>query len=144
MLKIRNEEKNKPKCFVFCKHITIFAPTIKSYMAKGFELVMLEEAKKFVLGLPQSAMKKVLYNAHRIASGEQNAELFKKLEGSDIWEFRTLYNGIQYRLFAFWDTSNNALVVSTHGIVKKTQKTPPKEIVKAERIRIEYFKEKGE
>lgn len=49
-------------------------------MAKGFELVMLEEAKKFVLGLPQSPMKKVLYNAHRIASGEQNAELFKKLE----------------------------------------------------------------
>lgn len=39
-------------------------------MAKGFELVMLEEAKKFVLGLPQSPMKKVLYNAHRIASGE--------------------------------------------------------------------------
>lgn len=117
---------------------------LKSYMAKGFELVMLEEAKEFVLGLPQSAMKKVLYNAHRIASGEQNAELFKKLESSDIWEFRTLYNGIQYRLFAFWDTSNNALVVATHGIVKKTQKTPPKEIVKAERIRQEYFNEKGE
>ena len=69
-------------------------------MAKGFELIMLKEAKEFVLSLPQSAMKKVLYNTHRIASGEQNAELFKKLEGSDIWEFRTLYNGIQYRLFA--------------------------------------------
>jgi toxin-antitoxin system, toxin component, relE family len=113
-------------------------------MAKGFELVMLEEAKKFVLGLPQSPMKKVLYNAHRIASGEQNAELFKKLEGSDIWEFRTLYNGIQYRLFAFWDTKDETLVIATHGIVKKTQKTPPKEIVKAERIRIEFFNEKGE
>jgi len=113
-------------------------------MAKGFDLVMLEEAKKFILGLPQSAMKKVLYNVHRVADGEHNAELFKKLESSDIWEFRTLYNGIQYRLFAFWDTSNNALVVATHGIVKKTQKTPPKEIAKAERIRQEYFNEKGE
>lgn len=113
-------------------------------MTKGFELVMLEEAKEFILGLPQLAMKKVLYNTHRIASGEQNAELFKKLEGSDIWEFRTPYNGTQYRLFAFWDTSNNALVVATHGIVKKTQKTPPKEIAKAEKIRQEYFNEKGE
>jgi len=54
-------------------------------MATRFELVMLEDAKNFVLGLPQAAMKKVLYNVHRIADGEQNAELFKKLEGSDIW-----------------------------------------------------------
>ena len=113
-------------------------------MAKGFDLVMLEEAREFILGLPQSAMKKVLYNVHRVADGEHNAELFKKLESSDIWECRTLYNGIQYRLFAFWDTSNNALVVATHGIIKKTQKTPPKEITKAERIRQEYFNEKGE
>ena len=103
---------------------------------------MLEEARKFVLGLPKSAMKKVLYNVQRVAEGEQNAELFKKLENSDIWEFRTLYNGIHYQLFAFWDTSRNTLVIATHGIVKKTQKTPPKEIAKAERIRQEYFNEK--
>lgn len=103
---------------------------------------MLEEAKKFVLRLPESAMKKVLYNVHRVADGEQNAELFKKLEGFNLWEFRTLYNGIQYRLFAFWDTEENALVIATHGIIKKTQKTPNKEIAKAERIRQEYFNEK--
>ncbi len=76
--------------------------------------------------------------------GEKNAELFKKLEGSEIWEFRALYNGIQYRLFAFWDTEEETLVIATHGIVKKTQKTPSKEIAKAERIRQEYFKSKGE
>ena len=34
-------------------------------------------------------------------------------------------------------------VIATHGIIKKTQKTPPKEIAKAERIRQEYFKSKG-
>ncbi len=113
-------------------------------MATKFDFVMLEDAKKFVLGLPQAAMKKVLYNAHRVANGEQNAELFKKLESSDIWEFRTLYNGIQYRLFAFGDTRNNTLVIATHGIIKKTQKTPAKEISKAEKIRLEYFNEKGE
>lgn len=56
----------------------------------GFEFVMMEEAKLFVLGLKEAARKKVLYNVQRIANGEQNAELFKKLEGTEIWEFRTL------------------------------------------------------
>ena len=28
----------------------------------------------------------------------------------------------------FWDTENDTLVVTTHGIIKKTQKTPSKEI----------------
>ena len=69
-------------------------------------------------------------------------ELFKKLENSEIWELRTLYNGICYRLFAFWDKELRAMVMVTHGIVKKTQKTPKKEIEKAERIRQEYFKDK--
>ena len=43
------------------------------------------------------------------------------------------------RLFAFWDTEEQALVIATHGIIKKTQKTPAKEIAKAERIRQEYL-----
>ena len=34
------------------------------------------------------------------------------------------------------------LVVAMHGIVKKTQKTPKKEIIKAEKIRQEYFNDK--
>lgn len=78
----------------------------------------------------------------RVSGGEKNIELFKKLEKSEIWEFRTLYNGIAYRLFAFWDTEEKTLVVATHGIIKKTQKTPSKEIAKAEAIRKEYFKNK--
>lgn len=48
------------------------------------------------------------------------------MENSDIWEFRTKYNGLNYRLFAFWDTEAETLIVATHGIVKKTQKTPSK------------------
>lgn len=101
--------------------------------------MILDEAKRFVLGLPRQAMSKVFYNVQRIADGERNTELFKKLEGTEIWEFRTLYNGIQYRLFAFWDTRRKTLVVATHGIIKKSQKTPSKEIAKAEKIRQEYL-----
>ncbi len=109
---------------------------------KGFEFVMLEEAKNFILSLQESARKKVLYNVQRVAMGERNAELFKKLEGTDIWEFRTLFYGIHYRLFAFWDTDDNTLVIATHGIVKKTQKTPKKDISKAIEIRKHYFESK--
>ena len=69
-------------------------------------------------------------------------ETTSKLEGTEIWEFRTLYNKVKYRLFAFWDTQTDTLVIATHGIIKKTQKTPKKEIAKAERIRQEYFNAK--
>lgn len=119
-----------------------FAQIKDSGLAARFELIMLEEAKEFVLNLPKAAMKKVLDNVHRIAEGERNAIIFSKLEGTEIWEFRTLYDKVKYRLFAFWDTQTDTLVVATHGIIKKTQKTPPKEIAKAERIRQEYFNAK--
>ena len=70
--------------------------------------------------------------------------MFKKLEG-EIWEFRTKYKGIQYRLFAFWDKTGEikSLVVSTHGIIKKVSKVPQTEIEKAEKIRLDYFKYKN-
>ncbi len=108
-----------------------------------FQFILLEEADKFLQSIPPQASKKVLYNMWRVAGGEKNSELFKKLENSDIWEFRTLYNGIAYRLFAFWDTDQKTLVVATHGIIKKTQKTPKKEIAKAETIKKQYFEIKG-
>ena len=46
-----------------------------------------------------------------------------------------------YRLFAFWDNRQPTatLIVCTHGLDKKTPKTPPQEITKAERIKQEYF-----
>lgn len=70
-----------------------------------------------------------------------DSELFKKLT-EEIWEFRTTYNKIAYRLFAFWDESENTVVVATHGILKKTAKTPKKEIDKAKSLKIEYLKSK--
>ena len=39
-------------------------------------------------------------------------------------------------------TELEALVIATHGIVKKSQKTPAKEIAKAEEIRKWYFDQK--
>ena len=107
-----------------------------------FQLILLDEAKDFLSKLPAQVYKQILYNIHRVAGGEMNTELFKKLENSDIWEFRTLYEKTAYRLFAFWDTRNDTIVVATHGIIKKTQKTPAKEIAKAEKVRDRYFRDK--
>ena len=107
---------------------------------RKFSIVLTEEARVFLKSLPQKVQDKIAYNIRRVSGGEINNELFKKLENADgIWEFRTLYQTIAYRLFAFWDTEQDTLVIATHGIIKKTQKTPAKEIRKAEEIKYKYF-----
>ncbi len=74
---------------------------------------------------------------------EADNQLFKKLN-DEIWEFRTKYNKVYYRLFAFWDKTEktDTVVISTHGLVKKTAKIPQKEIEKAEKLRNKYFESK--
>ncbi len=102
-------------------------------------MVLLREAREFINALSQPARDKIYHNIYRVGSGEKDAELFKKLEGTDIWEFRTLFGGTAYRLFAFLDRERETLVVATHGFVKKTRKTPHKEIAIAKAIRDKYF-----
>ncbi|MCC5924407.1 MAG: type II toxin-antitoxin system RelE/ParE family toxin [Crocinitomicaceae bacterium] len=113
-------------------------------MKKNFDVELLEEAQAFLENLGEKERKKIFYNIRKAQYINDN-ELFKKLN-DNIWEFRTLYNSKAYRLFAFWDKSQktNTVVISTHGILKKTQKTPTKEIDKAENIRIEYLKNKDD
>ena len=110
-------------------------------MIKRFQVVYSDDALAFINSLPQKAKEKIAYNISKSMVITDN-ELFKKLEGTEIWEFRTLFNGIKYRLLAFWDTEQDTLVVATHGFIKKTQKTPVKEIAKAEAMRKEYFNDK--
>lgn len=93
-----------------------------------FQLLLLEAARDFLKTLPAPARNKIYYNIKKVQGGIKDSELFKKLDNSEIWEFRTLYQGTAYRLFSFWDKEAETLVVATHGIIKKTQKTPSKEI----------------
>jgi phage-related protein len=111
-------------------------------MEQKFEIVFLEEAFEFLIGLEQKHSEKILYNIRK-AQNENDPELFKKLN-EDIWEFRTLYQGLQYRLLAFWDktSTKNTLVISTHGFIKKRSKVPNNEIQKAIQIKTIYFTEK--
>ena len=110
------------------------------FMKGRFNVQFLIEAAEFIDKLDEKARDKIIYNIQKARVVNDN-ELFKKLNG-EIWEFRTLYNKTHYRLFAFWDKTDNAdtVVISSHGIIKKTDKTPKNEIEKAENIRIQYFK----
>jgi phage-related protein len=101
----------------------------------------LDDAVKFLNELNEKAREKIYYNLKKSQITNDNT-LFKKLN-DEIWEFRTLYKRTQYRLFAFWNKTDkkDTLVISTHGIEKKTQKTPKKEITKAEKLREKYFNE---
>jgi phage-related protein len=106
---------------------------------KHFDILFLEEAFEFLNSLERKHYEKILYNIRK-SQVELDSELFKKLS-DDIWEFRTLYQGLQYRLLAFWDNTSaiNTLVVSTHGFIKKRSKVPDNEIQKTVNIRAKYF-----
>jgi phage-related protein/DNA-binding XRE family transcriptional regulator len=100
-----------------------------------FRVEFLEEAKKFLDSLNEKTRAKIIYNIWKSRS-TNDKELFKKLEG-EIWEFRTKYNKSYYRLFAFWDKTvkEDTVVISTNGLIKKTDKTPKSEIQKAEKLK---------
>jgi phage-related protein len=111
-------------------------------MKAKFEIIFLEEAVSFVKKLDTKSRKKIFYTIDK-ARLVNDPKLFEKLEG-EIWYFRTKFSSIQFRIFAFWDKTdnNNTLVIATHGVIKKSNKVLKTEIQKAERIRKDYFNDK--
>ena len=105
-----------------------------------FKVVYYTDALEFLQKVELKTRDKIVYNIDK-ARFTLDPKLFKKLTGSDVWEFRTLYNGKHYRLLAFWDKTKDVdtLVIATHGFIKKTDKTPTKEIDRALEIMKEYF-----
>lgn len=104
-----------------------------------FETRFLEEANQFLAKLDAKSVNKILYNID-LAELTNDPKLFKKLN-SEIWELRTVFAGLQFRLLAFWDKSNNkeTLVIATHGFIKKTDKVPASEIKRAVDLKKKYF-----
>ena len=112
-------------------------------MEMKFEVFFLNDAIDFMNNIDSKSRKKIFYNIDK-AKYKNDPKLFEKLDG-EIWYFRTRFLKIQYRIFAFWDKTSkkDTLVIATHGIIKKTQKTTKSEIAKAERIRKAYFENKN-
>jgi phage-related protein len=102
----------------------------------------LEEADEFISKLDSKSVKKIFFNID-LAEQTNDPRLFKKLQ-NDIWEFRTKSAGLQIRLLAFWDKSDNkkTLVIATHGFIKKVDKVPANQIDRAVRLKDKYFNSK--
>ncbi len=113
-------------------------------MKQRFDVIFLSEVLRFLKELDEKTRDKIIYNVDK-AKYLNDPKLFKKLD-SEIWEFRTEYKSLHYRLFAFWDKSNNmdTLVLASHGIIKKTDKVSKSELDKAKAIMHVYFLNKKE
>lgn len=109
---------------------------------KYFSTKFLKEANEFIASLDAKAARKIIYNID-LAEQTNDIRLFKKLKDV-IWEFRIRYSGNQIRLLAFWDKSDKVetLVIATHGFIKKVDKVPEKEILRALNLRSKYFDSK--
>ena len=69
-------------------------------------------------------------------------KFFKALENTDgIYEVRVITTFKSIRILCFFDDGN--LVMLANCFVKKTQKTPKKEIKLAEKLKKEYLKNKN-
>lgn len=112
-------------------------------MEPKFKVKFLEDAKHFLDELNEKARAKIIYNIWK-ARSTNDKDLFKKLQ-DEIWEFRTKYNKTYYLLLAFWDKTDKSdtVVISTHGLIKKTDKIPKNEIERAENLRETYFMNKN-
>jgi len=110
-------------------------------MKKNIEILFLEDAENFFDSLPQKMKDKFSISFYKVKNGYKGS-WFEKLKNTDgIFEFRERGSDKFYRIFAFWDKTveQETLIIGTHGIDKKTNKTPGKEIKKAESIKKKYF-----
>lgn len=115
-----------------------------SNLKKSIKVRLLKEAEDYFLDLNKKVQQKFLKAFDKTEAGIKG-NWFEKLKDTDqIYEFRQMDHQKFYRIFAFWDsTEENTLIVGTHGFDKKSNKTPPKEIKKAEDIKKKYFESKN-
>ena len=93
--------------------------------------------EEFLDTLPDKAAQKVIAVFKLIEDSEiVSSRFFKKLSGTNIWECRIMWQSDIYRFLGFFDKGH--LVILTNGFHKKTQKTPPLEIKRAEKYMEDY------
>ena len=95
------------------------------------------EALEFIEKQNDKTQKKIYYVLKLVEDLEiVPREYLKKLKGN-IYEIRIQMANNIFRFLSFFHKGN--LVIVTHGFQKKSQKTPPGEIDKAEKLREEYL-----
>ena len=104
--------KTLKKSIEVCLYGNLYIPLLyklKAMNERTIKIVLSDDAKNFIKIQPLKAQQKIVYNIKKVEGGVMDKELFKKLDDTDIWELRTLFNGICYRLLSFWDNDEGAL-----------------------------------
>jgi len=103
----------------------------KNYYLDFFETLDYEVKRKFNWTL------KLIATVDKVPS-----KFFKHIENSTgLFEIRVEVGSNIFRVFSFFD--NNRLVILINGFQKKSQKIPRREIELAEKLKKQYFDEKG-
>jgi phage-related protein len=69
-------------------------------------------------------------------------KFFKHITGADeLYEIRIEYASNHYRILCFFDDGN--LIILVNSFLKQTMKIPKRELKLAEKLRKQYFDEKG-
>ena len=98
-------------------------------------------AKDFILDLQPKMRAKVLRLVTMLeTNGPELREPYSKHLDDGIFELRGKIGSDISRVLYFFMVGKRAIL--THGFIKKTQKTPPSEIVKAKKYRAEYLSRK--
>ena len=98
--------------------------------------------REFYDSMSEKVQQKIDYVLFLVSIAERiPKKFFRQIIGTDaLYEIRIEYESNIYRIFCCFDEGN--LVVLFNGFIKKSQKTPKREIEKALRIMKEYFEYK--
>lgn len=94
----------------------------------------------FMSTLKEKEQEKIQYGLLLLKIKDRLSTKFIKLIKDGLYELRTEYGGNIFRVFFIFDEGR--IVVLFNGFQKKSQKTPPKEIEKALKIKEEYYESK--
>ncbi|MBI4738175.1 type II toxin-antitoxin system RelE/ParE family toxin [Candidatus Woesearchaeota archaeon] len=111
------------------------------FQVKFFKSVKGEEyAYEFIKGLQQHIRERITANIQYLHDhGNLARRPYVEYLGNKVYELRTACAHLEIRILYFFD---DRLIILTHGFLKKTDATPRNEIERAQKIRVDYFKQK--
>lgn len=96
---------------------------------------------EFLKKLSEQEVVKILNSLDMLTQEEKVPRHYIKYIRDGLYEFRVTYKNNEFRIFFIYD--GNVLVVLFNGLKKKTQKLPKNEIIKALKLKEEYYATKG-
>lgn len=129
---------------VFCDNVNFLVNfAIEFYMSKRIIRFYNHHFNEFYLAQTEKVRKKILQTLIWIETLDViPVTILRSIEGvKGLYEIRVEFSSNIFRIFCCFD--EGSLVVLFNGFQKKTQKTPPNEIERAERLMKEYFDSKN-